>query len=126
MEETLSPARNFTIRLEDRLRAAGGPPAYMRRKRAIEDIEESLVAATQRLARVASGAELLAICKKRLNLSEINRLIAIHNRYYPVEAQLPLHPRTGAMLERGQPWKPLAVITIEALVERVVAERRSA
>ncbi len=42
--ETAAPAHNFTIATEERVRAiANGPPAYVRRKRAIEDLEEGLL-----------------------------------------------------------------------------------
>ena len=42
--ETAVPERNFTLTTEDRVRAAAaGPPAYMRRLRTIEDLEEGIV-----------------------------------------------------------------------------------
>ena len=42
--ETAAPARNFTLSAEQQVRAAaGGPPAYIRRKRAIEDLRESIL-----------------------------------------------------------------------------------
>ena len=123
-EETSSPARNFTLTLQDRVRAAGGPPAYMRRKRMIEDLEESLLKGIRKLA-VKLGtrerATLLAAAERHLDAAEINRLIGIHNRFYPIEANLPLHPRTGALMERGKPWKPLAPVTLSELVDQVLA-----
>ena len=122
-EETFSPARNFTITLQDRVRAAGGPPAYMRRKRMIEDLEESLLKGIRKLAAKVGDhdrATLVSAVKTHLSADEINRLIGIHNRFYAIEANLPLHPRTGALMEHGRPWKPLPPVTLEALVGRVL------
>jgi hypothetical protein len=124
-EASFSPARNFTITLQDRVRAAGGPPAYMRRKRTIEDLEESLLRGIRKLAaklETRERAALLAAAETHLDATEINRLIAIHNRFYPIEANLPMHPRTGALIERGRPWKPLAPITLAELVDRFFAD----
>lgn len=128
VESTFAPVRNFTISLQDRIRAADGPPAYMRRKRAIEDLEESLLNAVRALVRKLAGTPdlehaVLEAARLRLDVREINRLIDTHNRYYPIEANLPMHPKTGALVERGgMPWRPLAPITIEDIVARVFAE----
>src|SRR5258706_7310444 len=50
--ETILPARNFTISLADRVRALDGAPAYITRKRTIEDLEEWLV---ERIASVLAS-----------------------------------------------------------------------
>ena len=43
--ETVSPPRNFTLSVEERLRAyAQGAPGYIRRRRRIEDLEARLIA----------------------------------------------------------------------------------
>ncbi len=42
IEETLAPQRNFFISTADRVRAAAGPHAYMRRRRHIEDLTATL------------------------------------------------------------------------------------
>jgi len=117
--ETLAPARNFTIPLAERVRALNGPPAYVTRKRTIEDLHAALVDAIA--GHVAEGdaaalAEALAKRAFRTKLARLNALIEAHNRYYPCEANLPMDPRTGAMLERGVPWKPLPLCTTDALI----------
>jgi hypothetical protein len=100
--DTAAPNRNFTLTVEERLRAyAQGPPAWSRRRRRIEDLEDEL----SRRAAVAPEEELAA------GLATLNDLIARHNRYYPVEANLPLDPRTGALLDGGAPWRPLRPLT---------------
>jgi hypothetical protein len=120
--ETLAPSRNFTITLADRMRAAAGPIAYMTRRRTIEDLEDALLEMIAPLLATGDPIALEAGLKKRAftaRLARLNTLIETHNRYYPSEANLPLDPRTGEMLERGAPWRPLERATIERLVGRV-------
>jgi hypothetical protein len=43
---------------------------------------------------------------ERFSFDEINRLIDDHNEWYPVEARLPLNPRTGDyVLIRGRSYR---------------------
>jgi hypothetical protein len=43
---------------------------------------------------------------RRWNFSDVNQLIAVHNEWYPVEAQLPLNPRTGDYVTlRGRSYR---------------------
>ena len=110
--DTASPARNFTLTVGDRLRAmAQGPPAYMRRRRRIEDLEDRLV----RLLAAAVDPSSPDVVN---TLAAVNDLIDRHNRYYPIEANLPIDPRTGKLLDRGAPWRPLPFVTLEALRSR--------
>ena len=118
IEETLAPQRNFFISTADRVRAAAGPHAYMRRKRHIEDLSATLhktVAAA--IARAGGDVEAArqsveAHAPSVKALRELNRLIADHNRYYPIEANLPLDPVTRVELDHGRPYKPLAAVTL--------------
>ena len=118
---TLSPSRNFTLTLGERVQAlVKGPPPYALRRRKIEDAEEhlretcaALLAETGDGARAREQADASrAITRK---LAALNRLIEAHNRYYPIEANLPLDPATGALFERGEPWRPMPSATLEAL-----------
>ena len=123
---SIDPPRNFTLTLEERVRALGGPPAYMRRKRAIEDLEESLLARVR--ARIDAGMDAASIARDAerdgttRDITRLNELIAKHNRYYPMEANLPYSAKTGQMLERpfDKPWAPLEVWSIERLIGRVL------
>jgi hypothetical protein len=114
--ETIDPPRNFTIPLEERVRALGGPPAYIRRERAIEDLEEGLLARVRGL--LESGLVRVDRSDVVRDLAQLNDLIDRHNRYYPAEANLPSDPRTSRMLERvgGRPWEPLLAWSIERLL----------
>jgi hypothetical protein len=119
--DTVAPPRNFTLSLEDRLRAyAQGAPGYIRRRRRIEDLEERLV---RRLAAAPAPAELSATAETVAELALLNDLIDRHNRYYPIEANLPIDVRTGRLLERGVPWRPLPAVTVAELLARAAAGR---
>jgi hypothetical protein len=114
--DTVAPPRNFTLSVEERLRAyAQGPPGYIRRRRRIEDLEARLV---QKLAAAAAPVEASSSAEIVAELSLLNDLIARHNRYYPIEANLPIDVRTGRLLERGAPWRPLPSVTPADLLAR--------
>jgi hypothetical protein len=115
--DTIDPTRNFTIPLEERVRALGGPPAYIRRKRAIEDLEETLLGRVREARARGKGAAAIAALVAR-DVAQLNDLIDRHNRYYPAEANLPSHPHTCQMLERvgGRPWTPMAPWSLERLL----------
>jgi hypothetical protein len=113
--DTAAPQRNFTLTLEERLRAfAQGLPAHLRRRRQIEDLEARLAA---RLA-VTAADQGPPAPEIATDLAKLNDLIDKHNRYYPIEAKLPLDPRTGALIERGSRWRPLPAVTLEHLRTR--------
>lgn len=117
--ETVAPARNFTLTVDDRVRAyTQGVPGYIRRRRRIEDLEARLLAAlrTAEDPLQALGSKVLAA-----DLATLNDLIARHNRYYPIEANLPIEVRTGRLLDRGVPWRPLAPVTAADLLARAAA-----
>lgn len=121
-ENTFSPTRNFTISVADRVRAAYGPPAYAVRRRRIEDLEAKIV---ERIAALAEDfADPLALAAEiRLSdlprqLATLNRLVDAHNAYYPCEANLPIDMKTGQMVERGEPWRPMPRFEMDVLVAR--------
>lgn len=120
LADTVAPPRNFTLSIEDRLRAyAQGPPGYMRRRRRIEDLEEKLVeklsgAPALTLLEIAEHPDFVA------ELATLNDLIEKHNRYYPIEANLPIDVRSGRLIDRGgAPWRPLPHVTLAHLLARV-------
>ena len=116
--DTVAPPRNFTLSLEDRLRAyAQGVPGYMRRRRRIEDLEAKLI---EKLAAAPAPAETVATAEVVADLALLNDLIDRHNRYYPIEAQLAVDVRTRRLVERGAPWRPLPPVTAADLLARAV------
>jgi hypothetical protein len=113
--DTIAPDRNFSLSLEERLRAfVQGVPGHIRRLRRIEDLEAQLVekVAAGESAEVAAGLALL------------NDLIARHNRYYPIEANLPIDVKTGRLIDRGAPWRPRPAASAADLHARAAASRR--
>jgi hypothetical protein len=117
--ETVSPPRNFTLSVEERLRAyAQGVPGYIRRRRRIEELEARLIAA---VAAADVPAEAAASREAAADLALLNDLIGRHNRYYPIEANLPVEVRSGRLLDRGAPWRPLPPVTMADLLARAGA-----
>lgn len=118
--ETSNPARNFTIPLADRIRALGGAPAYITRLRFIEDHEETFVRKVADAMAKSPAAVDLALA--RIDLQRLNRSIESHNRYYPIEANLPIDLTTGLPRHaRGGLFRPRAKWT-EA---RLLSEARA-
>jgi len=117
--ETVVPARNFTLTVEDRVRAyTQGVPGYIRRRRRIEELEARLMAAVRTADDPARAVAAKAVVA---DLAALNDLIGRHNRYYPIEANLPIEVRTGRLLDRGVPWRPLALVTADDLLARAAA-----
>lgn len=82
----------------------GGPLPYMQRLREIEDetaeherrlAEAWAEAATKAGTDSKAFATRWADVARRWSFHAVNELIAKHNRYYPIEARLPMDPRTG-------------------------------
>jgi len=129
--ETAVPARNFTLTTEDRVRAAAaGPPAYMRRLRNIEDLEEGIVRVLAELCEEAraegqpgdaQAAHARAAAPKHA-MKRLDDLITRHNRWYPIEANLPMQPRSGELIDRtGEPWRPMRAPSLDELLARALS-----
>jgi hypothetical protein len=94
--------RNFRPDPESGVRALGGPTAWMRRLRAIEDAleqhERRLGEAWQALAEELEEPEEFEAAWRELagdwDFSVGNHLIERHNRNFPAEARLAMDPRT--------------------------------
>jgi hypothetical protein len=94
--------RNFRPDPESGVRALGGPTAWMRRLRAIEDAveqhERQLGANWRALAQeVEDPAEFAAAWHELAgtwSFARVNELIDRHNRNFPAEARLAMDPRT--------------------------------
>jgi hypothetical protein len=95
---------NFRPRAESYLAAARGPLAYMLRLREIEkrtaEHEERLQDAWGALTLECDGdlerfAREWGETAAQWSFDEVNDLVDRHNRWYPVEAELAMDPRTG-------------------------------
>jgi hypothetical protein len=118
MDDSAIPQVNFRLTLEERVRALGGPPAYIRRRRTIEDLLEEIAKTARTLRGELDAREARALRKHvERTLARLHELIDNHNRYYPMEANLPVDVRTGALVERGGvPWRPLAKPTLREIL----------
>jgi hypothetical protein len=85
--------RNFRVEADNYLASMGGPLPYMQRLRQIEDETDRHLARLEVAYRDADPRRWPAIAEK-WNFSEVNDLIARHNRWFPIEARLPMNPRT--------------------------------
>jgi hypothetical protein len=116
--------RNFSLGTAESIRALTiGVPSYAARKRRIEDMLEDLTDhlrdALTKLgpASPASRRQAALALAAKLDLSKVNALVDAHNRYYPIEANLPVDPRTGGYLvKRGTPFEPEPAVTPDLLV----------
>jgi len=121
--DTAAPPRNFTLSTGDRVRAyTQGVPGHIRRRRRIEDLESRLlgaIAAAKAPVAAAASPEVTA------DLALLNDLIARHNRYYPIEANLPIDVMTRRLIDRGAQWRPLPPVTRADLVARAAGARRA-
>ena len=123
--------RNFRSSADTYLSATRGPLVYMVRLHVIEtqtaEHEERLADAWRSLAAECDGHEELFASRWRAavagwRFSEVNDLIERHNRWYPVESQLPMDPRTGReALVNGRDYR-LAPLDEDWVLERFPAE----
>ena len=127
------PLRNFQLTVDERIRALTiGVPAWAARKRKIEDDEERCVRELLELrdALVAKRQtdeqidRALADAAAALDLSKLNQLVRAHNRYYPIEANLPMDRTSGSYLVYGRAWTPEETYTPARLVALARAEIR--
>jgi hypothetical protein len=94
--------RRFRADPDTYLVSRGGPLPYMQRLRQIDD---AIAEHEARLAEAyaASGGDRAAWRRvaERWSFSEVNDLVARHNRWYPIEARLAMDPRTRDYVKIG-------------------------
>ena len=113
--QPLSRRARQTRRSVESYLAAGVMPRYMQRLREIEDgmrmHERRLRARHERLAEECGGdrerfGERWRRVAHRWRFDELNELIREHNEWYPIEAALPLDPRTRDYVRiRGRSYR---------------------
>jgi hypothetical protein len=94
--------RRFRVEADTYLASLGGPLPYMQRLRAIDEATERHLERLER-AYAERGGDSAAwrALARRWDFVEVNDLIARHNRYYPIEARLPMDPRSRDFVKVG-------------------------
>jgi hypothetical protein len=102
--------RNFRPDAANYLVSVSGPPPYMQRLQAIERetarherrLEDAWSALADKCGADAVGfAARWRRIAQRWRFDDVNDLIERHNRHYPIEARLPMDPRTGDFVRVG-------------------------
>jgi hypothetical protein len=84
------------------LASLGGPLPYMQRLRRIDQETAAQLARLEAARAEHEGdAEGWRRRVERWDFSELNELIERHNRYYPIEARLPMDPRSRDFVKIG-------------------------
>jgi hypothetical protein len=99
--------RRFRVEADRYFASLGGPLPYMQRLKQIDDATERHTAllAEAHAEHGADEARWRQIVE-HWNFTEVNDLIERHNRWYPVEARLPMDPRTRDYVQvGGRPYR---------------------
>ncbi len=94
--------RRFRPEADTYIASLGGPLPYMQRARAIDDeIEAELARLETAYADHAGDPEAWRRIAERWDFVALNELIERHNRWYPIEARLPMDPRSRDFVKVG-------------------------
>jgi hypothetical protein len=94
--------RNFRADPYGYIASLGGPLPYMQRIRRIDEETEAHLARLEAAYEEHGGdpAEWRRVAEA-WDFGEVNELIEKHNRWYPIEARLPMDPRTRDYVKVG-------------------------
>ena len=94
--------RRFGAQAHTYLASLSGPLPYMRRARQIDDeTERHHARLAEAYAEHRDDPEGWRRLAQRWDFADVNELIERHNRWYPVEARLPMDPRTKDYVKVG-------------------------
>jgi hypothetical protein len=94
--------RRFRPEPDSYVASLGGPLPYMQRLKTIEEeIDRHRERLAKAYARPRGDPATWRRRAERWNFSEVNDLIERHNRWYPIEARLPMDPRTRDFVKVG-------------------------
>jgi hypothetical protein len=99
--------RNFRPEADTYVASLGGPRPYMQRLRQIEyETDRHLEALAAVYAELGNNPEAWRAVAEGWNFSEVNDLIDRHNRWFPLEARLPMDPRSRDFVKiGGRPYR---------------------
>jgi hypothetical protein len=111
--------RRFRPEADSYIASLGGPLPYMERRRTIEELTDSHFARlARRRAEVGDDGERWRRIAERWRFDEVNDLIEKHNRWYPIEARLPMDPRSRDFVRVGGRDYRLAPLDAGWILER--------
>jgi hypothetical protein len=93
--------RRFRAEPDRYLASLGGPLPFMRRLRQIDDEIDALTIRLENAYAERTDDDAWRRTAERWDFGEVNDLIERHNRWYPVEARLPMDPRTRDYVKVG-------------------------
>jgi hypothetical protein len=94
--------RRFRPEPDNYIASLGGPLPYMRRLRTIEEeTKEHERRLAEAYAEQAGDPERWRRMAERWDFGALNDLIERHNRWYPIEARLPMDPRSRDFVKIG-------------------------
>jgi hypothetical protein len=99
--------RNFRPEADTYFASLGGPLPYMQRLRTIEaETERHLALLADAYEEHRDDPAGWRRFAERWDFTGVNELIERHNRYYPIEARLPMDPRTRDFVKvGGRPYR---------------------
>ena len=93
--------RRFRPEPDRYLASLGGPLPFMVRLRRIDDAIDALIARLAQAYAERTDDAAWRRLAERFDFGEVNDLIDRHNRWYPIEARLPMDPRTRDYVKVG-------------------------
>jgi hypothetical protein len=99
--------RNWQLAADSYLLSMGGPLPWMQRLRLIEDLTaDHLRRLEEAYAEHAGDPQGWERTVRGWDFYAVNELIDKHNRYFPIEARLPMDPKTrDFVLVNGRPYR---------------------
>jgi hypothetical protein len=99
--------RNFRPEADNYFASLGGPLPYMQRLRTIEaETERHLSLLAEAYEEHRGDPAGWRRRAERWDFTDVNELIERHNRFYPIEARLPMDPRTRDFVKvGGRPYR---------------------
>jgi hypothetical protein len=99
--------RNFRPEADTYVASLGGPRPYMQRLRQIEhETDRHLEQLAEAYAEAGGDPAEWRRIVERWDFEDVNELIDKHNRWYPLEARLPMDPRSRDFVKvGGRPYR---------------------
>jgi hypothetical protein len=99
--------RNFRPEADTYVASLGGPRPYMQRLRQIEhETDRHLEQLAEAYAESGGDSAEWRRIAERWDFEDVNELIDKHNRWYPLEARLPMDPRSRDFVKvGGRPYR---------------------